>query len=137
MLKISAKPLGVDWLSRISSINNAISSFVLISQSPIGMPLKSPQWFLLNSIFLNLSKRKSRVSSNIVKILIPKKEIEILSDIKNLIKCYNYISIFGFYKINNTLYSKREIEISKSLSEKMSNCLKNIGYVIKKKDENV
>ena len=83
-----------------------------------------------------LTKRKSRISTNFVEILIPMKRIEMLSDIKCLIKCYNYISMFGFYKINDVLYSKREVEIAKKLSENLFDCLKNIGFVLKVGNKN-
>lgn len=83
-----------------------------------------------------LTKRKSRVSTNFVKVSIPMNQIETLSDIKNLIKCYNYISMFGFYSIENKLYAKREIEISEKLSLKLFNCLTNIGYVLNSRGSN-
>jgi hypothetical protein len=84
-----------------------------------------------------LTRRKSRISTNFVEILIPMEKIEILNDIKCLVKCYNYISMFGFYEINNVLYSKREVEIANKLSKSLFDCLKNIGYVLKIGSKNV
>ena len=89
-----------------------------------------------NDLKKYLTKRKSRVSTNFVEVLIPMNQIEVLSDIKNLIKCYNYISMFGFYMIENKLYSKREVEISEKLSINLHDCLNNIGYVLNKRGIN-
>ena len=80
-----------------------------------------------------LIKRKNRISPNIVEINIPKDNIEFISEIGSLIRCYNSCVIFGFLKDNkNNLYSYKEDVITDELSFKLYNTLLNIGYTIRK-----
>ena len=80
-----------------------------------------------------LIKRKARFSSNLTEILIPKSEIEKLSEIKCLIRCYNHAAAYGLVKLKNEekLYSKSCIDFVTKISESMFNNLSNIDYVIK------
>ncbi len=81
-----------------------------------------------------LNKRKSRISPNNVKILIPETNIKLLLEIKNLIKLYNLSAIFGVYnnkinKENHSVYKYNNIEL---LSNSFYNNLINISYSIRK-----
>ena len=74
--------------------------------------------------------RKSRINPNNVNILIPKSKIEMLSEIKYLILCYNSIVIHGLYTLNETIYSKKSINTTKILGNKLKETLDSIGYII-------
>lgn len=82
-----------------------------------------------------LLKRKKRISTNIVEILIPKKNIELLIEIKNLIKCYNSIAIFGLCRKNNKIYSSKSVNIVNTLTERLEDTIKNIGCIVIQKRE--
>ena len=86
-----------------------------------------------NSLKKYLIKRKSRFSSNLTEILIPKSEIEKLSEIKCLISCYNHAAAYGLVKLKNeeNIYSKSCIDFITKIAENMFNNLSNIDYVIK------
>jgi hypothetical protein len=85
-----------------------------------------------------LFKRKARINTNIVEILIPMSNIEMLSEVKYLIVCYNNIAIFGLKEIDNYLYSYKCIESVKILGNKLAETLSSIGYIIlqNKEDSN-
>lgn len=78
-----------------------------------------------------LQKRKSRISPNNVKILIPKNNIKLLNEIKNLIKIYNISCIFGLYKQENELISIHKLNNIENLSNSLYKNLNDIGYNIK------
>jgi hypothetical protein len=82
-----------------------------------------------------LVKRKSRVSTNVVEIMIPKSNIEILSELKYLIFSYNNIAAFGLIKKDKNIIPKRISDISKVLTENIFVTLSSIGYVIQRKVE--
>jgi hypothetical protein len=82
-----------------------------------------------------LIKRKSRVSTNVVEILIPKIRIELLTEIKYLIFSYNNIAAFGLAKKDNEVIPKRMIDITDKLTENILNTLNSIGYVVQQKAE--
>lgn len=77
-----------------------------------------------------LFKRKSRINTNVVEVLIPKKEIELLSEIKSLIVAYNNIAVFGLVNHNNLVYSKKCIDISIMLGKSLVETLTSIGYIV-------
>lgn len=80
-----------------------------------------------------LFKRKSRINTNVVEILIPKNEIEILAEIKSLIVAFNNIAVFGLLKQkNNIILSKKCVNITESLGDSLISNLNSIGYVILK-----
>ena len=81
-----------------------------------------------------LMKRKSRISANYVEVLIPYAEIEILNEIKSLIKCYNHIAVFGLYDYKKSLISVREKEVSELLGKRLHETIEKIGYVIRKNE---
>ena len=78
-----------------------------------------------------LQKRKSRISPNNVKILIPKNNIKLLNEIKNLIKIYNISCISGLYKQENELISIHKLNNIENLSNSLYKNLNDIGYNIK------
>ena len=79
-----------------------------------------------------LLKRKNRISPNIVEINIPKNKIKFISEIKNLIRCYNNCILFGLMKDKNgNIYSRKEDVITDKLSSKLHDTLLNIGYTIR------
>jgi len=80
-----------------------------------------------------LFKRKNRLTPNIIEINIPKDKIEFISEIKNLIRCYNSCIIYGFIEKDKKILSYREQYITNILSEKLFSTLNNIGYTIKEK----
>ena len=78
-----------------------------------------------------LFKRKSRINTNVIEVLIPKKEIETLNEIKSLITAYNNIAIFGLLKQkNDVILSKKCVNISMQLGNSLINNLNSIGYAI-------
>lgn len=77
-----------------------------------------------------LFKRKSRINTNIVEILIPRSNIEMLTEIKYLIICYNNLAIYGLKEYKENLYSKKCIESTKILGNKLKNTLDSIGYIV-------
>ena len=82
-----------------------------------------------------LIKRKNRISPNIVEINIPKDNIEFISEVGSLIRCYNSCVIFGFSKDEkDILHSYKEDMITDKLSFKLYNALLNIGYTIRQKE---
>lgn len=82
-----------------------------------------------------LIKRKSRVSTNVVEILIPESNIELLTELKYLIFTYNNIAAFGLIRKDKKIIPKRIKDITNVLSEKVFKTLSNIGYVIRQKVE--
>ncbi len=79
-----------------------------------------------------LLKRKNRISPNIVEINIPKNKIKFISEIKNLIRCYNNCILFGLVEDKNgNIYSHKEDVITDKLSSKLHDTLLNIGYTIR------
>jgi len=83
-----------------------------------------------------LHKRKSRISPNNVKILIPNEKIKLLNEIKNLIIMYNISAIYGVYnnKENKNLESVYKIDNIEKLSNSLFNNLNNMGYSVKLKN---
>ena len=80
-----------------------------------------------------LFKRKSRINTNVVEILIPNNEIEILSEIKSLIVAFNNIAVFGLLKQkNNLILSKKCVNIAESLGDSLISNLNSIGYAVLK-----
>ena len=77
-----------------------------------------------------LFKRKSRINTNVVEISIPNREIELLSEIKSLVVCYNNIAVFGLLKHNNSILSKKCIDIATTLGESLISNLNSIGYIV-------
>lgn len=88
-----------------------------------------------NNLKKYLFKRKSRINTNIIEVLIPMSNIEMLSEVKYLIVCYNNIAIFGLKKINDTIYSYKCIEVTKLLGNKLIETLNSIGYIIRKESK--
>lgn len=80
-----------------------------------------------------LIKRKTRFISKNTDVFIPENEIEKLTEIKNLIRCYNHVAAFGLVKINDRLYSKSSVENIYILSERMYSTLNSIGFVVANK----
>jgi len=81
-----------------------------------------------------LLKRKNRLLPNIVEIHVPKDKIDFISEINNLIRCYNHCIRYGFLKDEKEkVYSIKENTVSDKLSEKLFNTLSNIGCVIMEK----
>lgn len=82
-----------------------------------------------------LLKRKNRLLPNIVEIHVPKDKIDFISEINNLIRCYNHCIRYGFLKDEKeNIYSFKENTVSDKLSENLFNTLTNIGYVIAEKN---
>lgn len=81
-----------------------------------------------------LIKRKSRINSNVIEILIPNNKIEMLYEIKCLIVCYNNISKYGLYKIENNINSFKCVEMVNFLGDKLIKTLSSIGYVVSHKE---
>ncbi len=77
-----------------------------------------------------LFKRKARINTNVVEVLIPKREIELLSEFKSLIVAYNNIAIFGLVNNNNLMYSKKCIDIALKLGNNLAETLNSIGYIV-------
>lgn len=77
-----------------------------------------------------LFKRKSRINTNVVEISIPSSEIELLSEIKSLIVCYNNIAVFGLLNHGDSMFSKKCIDIAAKLGESLISNLNSIGYVV-------
>lgn len=77
-----------------------------------------------------LFKRKARINTNVVEILIPKKEIELLSEIKSLIVSYNNIAVFGLVRNKDKIYSKKCIDIATRLGNNLVETLNSIGYIV-------
>lgn len=110
------------------------SSFIEI-KNPITDEVKEINEVISKTSDFNLKKylykRKARFSSNITEISIPKENIEILSEIKNLIRCYNHAAAFGIVEFNNVNYSKSCFDYVFKLSESMFETINNIGFVVK------
>jgi len=88
------------------------------------------------SIKTYLLKRKARIKCNVNEVLIPYDKIEMLSELKNLILCYNRLLISGINKDNKSLEkisSVKEENVSDILSEELFNKLNVLGLVIKLK----
>ena len=84
-----------------------------------------------------LLKRKNRITPNIVEIHVPKSNIKFIDEIKSLIRCYNSCIVFGLLEDENkNIIPVREDLITKTLSDKLFDCLNNIGCV-EIKDKNV
>ena len=84
-----------------------------------------------------LLKRKNRITPNIVEIHVPKSNIKFIDEIKSLIRCYNSCIVFGLLEDENkNIIPVREDLITKTLSDKLFDCLNNIGCVVIK-DKNV
>ena len=82
-----------------------------------------------------LIKRKSRVSTNVVEILIPESNIELLTELKYLIFTYNNIAAFGLIIKDKNIVPKRIADITKVLTTNVFGTLNNIGYVVRQKVE--
>jgi hypothetical protein len=79
-----------------------------------------------------LRKRKSRCSPNNTIVRIPKSNITLLNEIKNLIKCYNICAIKGIYTNENSKLQSIQCEkITDILSEKLYQNMTQISYKIK------
>ena len=79
-----------------------------------------------------LRKRKSRCSPNNTIVRIPKNNITLLNEIKNLIKCYNLCAIKGVYtNKHNVIQSIQCEKITDVLSKKLYESMTNISYKIK------
>jgi len=77
-----------------------------------------------------LFKRKSRINTNVVEVTIPDSEIELLNELKCLIVAYNNIAVYGLCRVRDTLYSKKCVDVSRLLGEKLFDTLNSIGYVV-------
>ena len=91
---------------------------------------------LLDSDLKNyLQKRKLRCSPNIVNVSIPFDQIELLTEIKALIVCYNHCVKNGLIKFkNNNLQSKYMINIIEITGNKLYNSVSNLGLTIKSQE---
>jgi len=84
-----------------------------------------------------LRKRKNRCSPNNTIVRIPKQNITLLNEIKNLIKCYNFCAIKGVYTTNdNIIQSVQCKNITDLLSEKLYKNITRISYKIKTGEKN-
>ena len=90
-----------------------------------------------NELLFYLRKRKSRCSPNNTIVRIPKNEITLLNEIKNLIRCYNFCAIKGVYTNSNNIIQSIQCEkITDILSERLFKSLTNISYKIKFGEKN-
>ena len=88
-------------------------------------------------LLIYLRKRKSRCSPNNTIVRIPKNEITLLNEIKNLIKCYNFCAIKGVYTNSNNIIQSVQCEkITNILSKKLYDSMTNISYKIKSGEKN-
>lgn len=84
-----------------------------------------------------LIKRKSRVSPNNVIVNIPKKDIRLMLEIKNLIKIYNRVAAFGmFIDDKEKINSNFKHQLVNRLVDSLYNNITEIGYTIKLGDKN-
>lgn len=81
-----------------------------------------------------LFKRKNRCYPNIVSILIPDTDVQLLSVYKSMIKSYNCIAKEGFLSNKDKLFSYYEYNKVTKLCRSLENSIKKIGCVVKVKE---
>lgn len=77
-----------------------------------------------------LFKRKSRINTNVIEVLIPRASIEMLTELKCLIVSYNLIAAFGLRKVNKEIIPERCINTAEILGKKLIETLSSIGYIV-------
>lgn len=149
-LKDFAQSIGAKIISAEAgdSINSSLvekSTFTRLTISKNNVKLFKKNSDLVNSINTQISeninnhelikylrKRKTRCSPNNTLVRIPKNNITLLNEVKNLIKCYNFCALKGVYtNEHDRLQSIQCEKITDILSEKLYQNINKISYKIK------
>ena len=78
-----------------------------------------------------LLKRKNRLSPNVVNVLVPDSETQLLNDFRSVIKIYNIAAISGIVEFNKILMPKYSFNQINSLTNSIMKSISNISYVVK------
>ena len=82
-------------------------------------------------LLVYLRKRKSRCMPNNTIVRVPESDVDFLTELKNLIRCYNFCAIRGVFLDVDTLKSSQCEKITNTLSQNLYNNLSNIFLKIK------
>lgn len=78
-----------------------------------------------------LLKRKNRLSPNVVNVLIPSIEKQLLNDFRSIVKTYNLSAISGIVEFNKMLVPRYSFNQIKTLSESIFKSISSISCVVR------